>query len=378
MLFLAFSCNAFPQTLHAVLASDVEDPVLGGISLRDEETILQILKTAEWGTGLKLKTYYYNRADFTAKAVREALSKMPVGPKDVVFFYYTGLGYYPGQNDMFPTFKLKENALKLLSSDNLPLSLEEVGDILQKKSARLNVVMADCRDTVEDLEIRAGSTGPDEDMRGVFLKKLFLGSCGLVKAASARRGEKVWVNARENVSVYTQEFSSYFSSLLRSNFYGVRQATWPQVLPTKSITISSENPDTYQTPLLEIKSCSASQRQMTTSYASYKNSVTVGGIANRLNRYVRYGEDYQILRNEISRAFLKNAQIELIRRNKYPESHPKAKRTVEHMSVDQFLTQFREVASKIVEVNPDMTSVKRTPNKEYITSLTIIEEFEEL
>ena len=101
LLFLSFSVKS--QTLHAIMVSDVEDPKLGGISLVDEKQILQILETAESGTGLKLQTYYLNRGSFTAKAVRETLKQMRVDSRDVVFFYYTGLGYYPGQNDKFPT-----------------------------------------------------------------------------------------------------------------------------------------------------------------------------------------------------------------------------------------------------------------------------------
>ncbi|WP_373513510.1 hypothetical protein, partial [Persicitalea sp.] len=95
LFLLLFSLDTHSQTLHAIMVSDVEDPKLGGISLEDEENIMYILKTAESGTGLKLKEYPHNRASFTAKAVRETLNQMRIGAQDVVFFYYTGLGYYP-------------------------------------------------------------------------------------------------------------------------------------------------------------------------------------------------------------------------------------------------------------------------------------------
>lgn len=229
LLFLGLALDAFPQTLHAIMVSDVEDPKLGGISLSDEKAILQILKTAEGGTGMRLKAYYHNRGSFTAKAVRETLRRMRVVSRDVVFLFYTGLGYYPGKNDKFPTFKLKENAFRqlLFFMDNDPLSLDDVGDILQSKGARLNVVMADCRDRAENLMTNDRNTILDEDMREVVLKKLFLGSCGLVKIASAKEGQKVWGYGRPSGSMYTFLFNKAFEELLESGFDGMRQATWP-------------------------------------------------------------------------------------------------------------------------------------------------------
>ena len=386
LLFLSFSVKS--QTLHAIMVSDVEDPKLGGISLVDEKQILQILETAESGTGLKLQTYYLNRGSFTAKAVRETLKQMRVDSRDIVFFYYTGLGYYPGQNDKFPTFKLKENALRplLFFLNNNPLSLDEVGDILQDKGARLNVVMADCRDTAEDLmTIDAGITF-DEDMREVTLKKLFLGSCGLVKVASAERGKRVWANQGQFGigSVYTENFNSTFKSMLQAQFNGVRQATWPQILKnTESNGIYLRNDNSFrlvdtQKAIYEISACSASQRRRTTRYATYKYSLTVGDIQSRLDRYRKSGGDYEKLSDEISRAFSRNAKINLIRKNKYPESHSQAKKIEEEMSVADFLAQFKSASTEIQAVFPDFGSLKRTPNKEFLTDLTITEVFEEL
>jgi len=385
LLFLSFSVKS--QTLHAIMVSDVEDSKLGGISLVDEKQILQILKTAESGTGLKLQTYYLNRGSFTANAVRETLKQMRVGNRDVVFFYYSGLGYYPGQNDRLPTFKLKENALRplLFFLNNNPLSLDEVGDILQDKGARLNIVMADCRDTAEDLMTIDKGITFDEDMREVTLKKLFLGSCGLVKVASAERGKQVWANQGQFGigSVYTENFNSTFRGLLEAQFYGVRQATLPQILKnTESNGIyrndnSSRLVDT-QKAVYEIKACSASQRRRTTPYASYKYSLTVGDIQSKLDTYRKSGGDYEKLSDEISRAFNRNAKVNLVRKNKYPDSHPQAKKTEKEMSVADFLAQFKSASSQIQSVYPDFGSLKRTPNKEYLTDLTITEVFEEL
>jgi len=266
LLFLSFSVKS--QTLHAIMVSDVEDPKLGGVSLRDEETILQILKSAESGTGLELKTYYHNRASFTAKAVRETLSQMRVGAKDVVFFYYTGLGFYPDANSQFPTFKLKESFMQRLPVGKPPPSLDEVGDILQQRGVRLNVVMADCRNTTASFSDYPGPI-PDEDVRNVFWKKLFLGSCGLVKIASAKEGQKVWGDGRPSGSMYIFLFNKAFEELLESGFDGIRQATWPQFLKktethpkTLDMDFFSFDPNDYkQTPLFEIKACTASQRR---------------------------------------------------------------------------------------------------------------------
>jgi hypothetical protein len=387
LLLLGVAFDATSQTLHAIMVSDVEDPKLGGVSLSDEAAILHILETAEWGTGLKLKTYYHNRSSFTASAIRETLENLRVRSRDVVFFYYTGLGYYPDATSQFPAFKLKESALRPLLvffSRKPPLSLNEVGDILQQKGARLNVVMADCRDRGEDLMTYGGTTTVDEDIGHVFLKKLFLGSCGLVKVASAGQGKPVWANQGKwgNGSVYTGRFTSTIEDLLRAQFLGVRQATWPQVLKSsESIYIDPRKegiPSSRQKAIYEIKSCTASQHRHTTRYASYRYSITAGGIEQKLNTLKASGGSDEKLTDEIRRAFRRNAKIELICKNKYPASDARAKRVTERMNIDQYFVHFKKNTDQIKYVGTLLNSVKRTPNKEYLTGLTFIETYDEL
>ncbi|MFB9294853.1 caspase family protein [Persicitalea jodogahamensis] len=367
------------------MVSDVEDAQLGGVSLRDEEKILQILKTAEWGTGLKLETYYHNRASFTASAIRDRLKSLPVQPRDVVFFYYTGLGHYPNANSQFPAFKLKENAMQQLLGRKPALSLDEVGDMLQQKGARLNIVMADCRDTTLEFSIYPGPL-LDEDVKEVSLKKLFLGFCGLIKIASAKKGQKVWGDTG-NGSLYTFIFNEFaFRDCLQFGFIGVRAATWPQLLKraeahpkTFDFNDISINPASIdQTPVFEFGTCTAKQRSNTTTYPSYQNSMTTGAIEGKLSFYKRKGGNYEEVSGIISKAFYPNAEIELKRKNKYPASDPRAKQVAEKMSVANYLAHFKIVANRIEDVKVDATSVERNPNYEYITSLTIIETYKEL
>jgi len=366
LLFLPFSVKS--QTLHAILVSDVEDSRLGGTSLAGEGRIMQVLKAAEWGTELKLKTYYHNRATFTANAVRETLKDMQIGDKDVVFFYYTGLGYYAGKNKMFPTFQLKENGMQPLLSlvkKNVPLSVDEVGKVLQSKGARLNVVFADCPDTETDPLLGSGLY-TDEDVRKVFLKKLFLGSCGLVKIANAR-----------GVNGFTNRFTLGFKQLLRQKFDAARIATWPQLL---------SGPLGGSHLVSEIKSCSASQRRVTTSYPSYRYSETAGAIGKKLvllydisSLKEKNNNDVDKLTKEISQAFRPDASIKLIRRNRYPASDPRSRSETEEMRIDAYLTHLKESTDQIItDIKVDMASVTRTPNYEYLTNLTITEEYFEL
>ncbi len=377
LVFLSFSVKS--QTLHAIFVSDVEDPKLGGISLKDEEKILQILKTAESGTGLKLKEYYHNGASFTASAIRDRLKNLPIQPKDVVFFYYTGLGFYPDGNSQFPAFKLKENTLQRLTGSKPPLSLDEVGDILQQKGARLNVVMADCRDTIEDLGIKLPKLILDEDIRQVFLKKMFLGSCGLVKIASAKKGQPV-LATEFGGSVYTANFSSTFKILLNNNFDGVRKAIWPRFLEsTKTLYFSRKDyAPLDETSVIEINACTASQHRLTTPYASYEHAITAGKIEEMLKNYKDNGGDYEKLDDRIKKAFHPNAKIELITKNKYPASDSRAIWLTEQMSIDEYLAHFKKHADQVKYIDTDLSSVKRNPNYEYITSLTFIETYDEL
>lgn len=383
LLFLATVVSVSAQTLHAVLVSDVENQEFGMTSQVDEEKILTILKTASAYTGLKLKPTYLNRAQFTAPAVRKALAALPVQPKDIVFFYYTGPGTYASSTSKFPSFQLKENVLQQVTARLAPrplLSLDEVGNILQKKGSRLNIVLADCRNSADSLEVLLGTSGPDEDLRRVYIKKLFLGSCGLVKVASAAKDQKVWARLGDG-SVYTDAFVSLFDSELRGGFPAIRQANWPQFLAMKkSVDVWVEKSDIIrqQESVYEIIPGTTAQQRLTTRYPAYINSRSVGEVQTKINDYLSDKVDFLNLKNEIDRAFLKNAPIHVISRNKYPASDARSQRKEYQTTIGAYLEHVREKVSEIKEIEVDFTSLKRTPNYEYIAALTFIETWEEV
>jgi len=106
--------------------------------------------------------------------------------------------------------------------------------------------------------------------------------------------------------------------------------------------------------------------------------MTAGRVSGALFVYGREGENYEQLRDRISKAFSRNAKIELIRKNRYPASDPRSKKVVEQMSIEDYLQYFKTAAPLVKDLNADLSSVQRTPNYEYITSLTLIETYDEL
>lgn len=381
LLFLATVVSVSAQTLHAVLISDVEDQQFGMTSQIDEEKILKLLQTASAYTGLKLKPTYLNRSQFTALAVRKALAALPVQPKDIVFFYYTGLGTYEGDSK-FPSFQLKENLLQQVRSRIAPsplLSLDEVGTLLQKKGSRLNIVMAECRNSADSLERLLRASGPDEDLRRVYLKKLFLGSCGLVKVASAAKDQKVWARPGEG-SVYTDALVSLFNSELGGGFPAIRRATWPQFLAmSESVYVAHEKSGLaeQQEPVYQLVRSTVAQQRLTTRYPTYGKSRSVGEVQRAIRDYLRDRGNFAEMKNELSKAFLKNATIRVISRNKYPASDARSQTKEYQTTIGAYLEHIRGKVGEIREIEADFTSIKRTPNYEYIAALTFIETWEE-
>jgi hypothetical protein len=206
LLLGTLSLGAPAQTLHLILVSDVEDKTFGPTSLQDEEHLIGIAQSTSSFLSYKLNSVFLNRAGFTGQAVRNQLSTLATQPNDIILFWYSGLGFYPSTSSSpFPTFRLKD-------AQQQALSLDEVGSILETKNVRLGMALADCRSGLP-LDV-PGNNGlfTTVDIRKLIVQKLFLTPCGVVKLASARKGEIAVISA--SGSAFMSSLSEAFRKML--------------------------------------------------------------------------------------------------------------------------------------------------------------------
>ena len=216
LIMLLFSTICKAQTLHLIMVSDYADPKFGVISQADEESMLKIFKTVEWGLGYKIKISYLNSTNnmFDKASVIKSLDSFNTKtlPNDIIVFFYSGLGYYPPKSkSTFPTFKLNDYK-------ESTISLDDIAQILTSKNVRLGIVLADCRDTfpIEPQRL-ALPLMVTEDLRKLIIRKLFLEKTGVLKIASASKGNPTWKKPYSENSAYIYSFNNVFAHSLQSN-----------------------------------------------------------------------------------------------------------------------------------------------------------------
>ena len=374
LLFLGtFLGVAQAQTLHVLLVSNKTNTPLDLNNKFDEENIGMIATTASQLLGYSLKTYYLSGADFTAAAVSQQVQQLPTTPEDMVLFYYTGLGYYPDRSP-FPH-------LQLNGYQKAPLSLERVGELLMSKNVRLSIALADCRNTIREIPLIMGSPASiNEDLRRVIVRKLFLGTCGHLTVASARRGQPVMARLPEEGrgSDFTFNLFQSFGIILRSRFKAVHDISLESWLrQAESVTGLDTDGNKVQQPIWKLTPCPASRRSRLVAVPSYQHSLSALEVENQLKKILSptSPSEQTALRTTTGRAFQKNATINLLRRPSVrPSELARAGPIVPiRLTVEEYLRQLGPSADRIRDLEVDALSIKRTADFQYITSVTITE-----
>ena len=215
LFFCCYGLMAQAQTVRLILMSDLRDPELGRVSLNDNEEIINMCRLISGSLRYTLDITYLDGAQFTAKAFRTRMVALQASPSDILFFYYSGKGYYPsGGRSSFPH-------LSVTDFRRSPLSMDQVGRTLHAKKARLAFVIADCRAKFADPSIPiTEGIGFREDFTALAIHKLFAETCGLYSVCSSRAGQEALAIPEMECSVFT--------SSLRATLVGITRITTPR------------------------------------------------------------------------------------------------------------------------------------------------------
>lgn len=176
LVFAAASARG--ADLHLVVFADTLDPAIA--------TDVDMSNAVSWGqtiagyTGLTLRFQSLSGELLTATRGRTVLHALSPGSDDVVYFIYSGHGGNAGDSE-WPTFTLLTGSY---------LDFDEVVGILQPKSQRLLVVIADCCNA----PLSSGRVAPEFDVAQNALtvmnfQNLFLNFRGTVLVSSSAQGQ---------------------------------------------------------------------------------------------------------------------------------------------------------------------------------------------
>lgn len=220
LLLLIIKVNA--QTLHLILVSDYADPAFGKVTIQNEVEVQEMFThvSSKLGYGLKILYLNNNNQHFNRADVVSGLAALKTNTEDIIIFYYDGYGVFPaGENSNFPSFKL-------MDTDNKLLSMDEVAKQLRDKNGRLVLVIADTRDTQNQIKITTRPLRKVEDFAKIITQKIFLEQSGVFKIASSKK----------NMPSYP-----YFTMAFTDNFYKALDVSETETIPKLNVVYLLKN-----------------------------------------------------------------------------------------------------------------------------------------
>ncbi len=183
-IFLAW-CWLTPvnaQTLHFIIASDTHHPnAETAASCRVDSANMH--KEAYYmgrGSGYSLQFYFITGANFNAANLRTSINAVPAKPGDVVWCFIAGNAIC-NKNEP-DTVQKKNRWLEPGSSPQIKVSTDELLAVIEKKNARLNVLIVNACSLVRDIAAREGKKGDGEPK----VYNSLLSACGTVRLFSSR------------------------------------------------------------------------------------------------------------------------------------------------------------------------------------------------
>jgi hypothetical protein len=172
--------------------------------------------------------------------VQSTLNGLSVGSDDVVFFYYSGHGANPGEEDRWPIL-----AVEGQSGSNL-LKLSDVKNTLQSKNPRLLITMADACNVFVEGVTRGGKQVEDNQPSG--FKKLFLNYSGTITASSSMPGQYSFGDPQDG-GRFTVQFLESLNQVQASS-----NPDWETVQEKSTQKIQVDHPEQKnQTPQMKVK-----------------------------------------------------------------------------------------------------------------------------
>ena len=184
------------STLHLVLIANTYDPTIGTGCATDETNLKNEFRQIANALGVSFKEYVIDGAAFSKINVVSTLNSVAPASNDIVLFIYRGHGFrWKDQTDDWPRMDLRTSSYADIN-ENSSMNLSEVYSTLKNKGARLNIILGDCCNS----EINASSVTNSNYLNFQFdnnsdvskLKKLFMGSNGIILSSAAQKGEVSW------------------------------------------------------------------------------------------------------------------------------------------------------------------------------------------
>lgn len=237
---LIYKTHVEAVTFHAILVGDTRDESLRPVIKKDlrrmEKHVDEVFESLDVDN---LEQVTYTGSDTNATLLQD-LEKLNIQHDDIVFFYFSGHGFYVthAQDHCWPFL--------YLSRDDAGISEYHVMNALAKHNPRLLICLVDCCNNVlEDDElpqvlIKQKSSKREKKVASCVINKLFLENRGVILISSAAPGYYA-----EGTDEEGSDFTAAYIKMMKKVAHQPENASWDFICSGLQIKLGKQQKPQY-------------------------------------------------------------------------------------------------------------------------------------
>jgi hypothetical protein len=217
--------------MHLVMLVNTSIGDIGASCETDSRNMTKEFEDIAAALKVDFKKYEVKGSSFTKTNALQVLNGLNPGSNDIVVFYYSGHGFrWSDQTDAYPQMDIRASPYTKLSAETT-LSVSSVYNLLDKKGARLNMVITDCCNSdiginkMTETSFLAGRSYQTPQIEK--LQKLFLATKGNMIVTSSSAGQVSWSNS-VNGGFFTLSFLQAFHEEI--SYLKTQEPSWDTIL----------------------------------------------------------------------------------------------------------------------------------------------------
>ncbi|PIY12767.1 MAG: hypothetical protein COZ18_01260 [Flexibacter sp. CG_4_10_14_3_um_filter_32_15] len=223
--------NYGTSKMHLVMLVNSSIGDIGASCETDSRNMTKEFEDIAAALKVDFRKYEVKGSSFTKDNAMRVLNGLNPGSNDIVVFYYSGHGFrWSDQTDAYPQMDIRASPYTKLSAETT-ISVSSVYNLLDKKGARLNIVITDCCNSdiginkMTETSFLAGRSYQTPHIEK--LQKLFLATKGNIIVTSSQAGQVSWSNS-VNGGFFTLSFLQAFHEEI--SYLKTQEPSWNTIL----------------------------------------------------------------------------------------------------------------------------------------------------
>ena len=223
--------NYGSSKMHLVMLVNSSIGDIGASCETDSRNMSKEFEDIAAALKVDFRKYEIKGSSFTKENAMKVLNGLNPGSNDIVVFYYSGHGFrWSDQTDAYPQMDIRASPYTKISAETT-LSVSSVYNLLDKKGARLNIVITDCCNSdigvnkMTETSFLAGRSYQTPHIEK--LQKLFLATKGNLIVTSSSAGQVSWSNS-VNGGFFTLSFLQAFHEEI--SYLKTQEPSWDNIL----------------------------------------------------------------------------------------------------------------------------------------------------